>query len=78
MCTARDGFYAGKKICLKEKFRCDNYLQCEDGRDEEDCDEEYAKKGIFKRDHRHICQSPFLKVIKGNRTSKFFPVRAIR
>ena len=37
-CTARDGEWAKKKICVGKKFLCDNYLQCEDGKDEEDCE----------------------------------------
>ena len=80
MCTARDGKFAGKKICVEKKFQCDNYLQCEDGKDEEDCEEEYKKKRIFKRDHRYICKSPFLNVTTSgeNKTNKFFPMRAIR
>ena len=79
MCTARDGKFAGKKICVEKKFQCDNYLQCEDGKDEEDCEEEYKKKGIFKRDQRIICRSPFLRISnEKNETGKFFPMRAIR
>ena len=30
MCTARDGKFAGKKICVEKKFQCDNYVLCED------------------------------------------------
>ena len=35
MCTARDGKWAGKKICVPEKFRCDNFLQCLGAEDED-------------------------------------------
>ena len=75
MCTARDGKFAGKKVCLEEKYKCDNFLQCEDGKDEEDCEREYLDKGIFTRNDWHRCRSPFLNI---TRTGKFFPMRAIR
>ena len=79
MCTARDGRFAGKKICVEKKFQCDNYLQCEDGTDEKDCKTEYKRRGIFKRDHDFICTSLFLYTInETNQTDKFFPMRAIR
>ena len=79
MCTARDGKFAGKKICVEKKFQCDNYLQCEDGKDEEMCEEEYKKKGFFTRDERVICRSPFLNITsEENKKGKFFPIRAIR
>ena len=81
MCTARNGRFtrAGRKICVEKRFQCNNYLQCQDGKDEEDCEEEYKKKRIFKRDHRYICKSPFLNIITGeNKTERFFPMRAIR
>ena len=79
MCTARDGKFAGKKICVEKKFQCDNHLQCEDGKDEEDCEEEYKKKGIFTRDQRVICRSPFLNITsEENKKGKFFTMRAIR
>ena len=76
MCTARDGRFAGKKICVDKKFQCDNYPQCEDGKDEEMCEEKYKKKGIFKKEQRVTCKSPFLNI--SNATGKFFPMRAIR
>ena len=79
MCTARDGRLAGWEICVEKKFQCDNYLQCEDGKDEEGCEEEYTRKKLFKRDHDFICKIPFLKIkTEKNTTSKFFPMRAIR
>ena len=79
MCTARDGRFARKKICVEKKFQCDNHLQCKDGKDEEKCEEDYKKKGIFTREHRIICRSPFLIITsEENQTGKFFPVRAIR
>merc|ERR1712012_1136645 len=78
MCTARDGKFAGTKICVEKKFQCDNHLQCEDGKDEEMCEEEYKKKRIFKRDQRIICRSPFLRISnEKNETGKFFPMRVI-
>ena len=77
-CTARDGEWAKKKICVGKKFLCDNYLQCEDGKDEEDCELQYKEKGIFSREHRHICKSPFLNITRGIESGKFFPMRAIR
>ena len=43
------------------------------------CEEEYRKKGIFQRDQRIICRSPFLNITsEENKTGKFFPIRAIR
>ena len=79
MCTARDGKFAGKKVCLEEKYKCDNFLQCEDGKDEEDCEKEYLDKGIFTRNDWHRCKSPFLVTrTEENKTGKFFPMRAIR
>ena len=79
MCTARDGKFAGKKICVEKKFQCDNYVLCEDGKDEENCEEEYKKKRIFTRDQRVICRSPFLNITsEENKTGKFFTMRAIR
>ena len=68
---------AKKKICVGKKFLRDNYLQCEDGKDEEDCELQYKEKGIFSREHRHICKSPFLNITRGIESGKFFPMRAI-
>ena len=76
MCTARDGRWAGRKICLEKRFQCDNYVQCEDARDEQGCEEEYLRKKIFTRNDRFVCPSPFLET--KNKAGKFFPMRAIR
>ena len=73
-CTARAGKWAGFKICLDKKFKCDNYVQCEDAKDEENCEKEYLDRGIFTHDQRHRCQHPFLET----KTGKFFPMRAVR
>ena len=79
MCTARDGKLAGKKICVPEKFRCDNFLQCLNVEDEDNCEEEYRREKIFTRNDRHVCKSPFLVTrTEENKTGKFFPMRAIR
>ena len=78
MCKARDGKWAGENICLKKKFLCDNYIQCEDGKDEEHCEGEYLRKRIFPRDYRYVCRSLSLNISRENETGKFFPVRAIR
>ena len=79
ICTARDGRYAGNKICLEKKFLCDNHVQCEDGKDEEECEKEYVKKRIFTTDHKYICKSPYLEVRnEDNKTGRFFPIRAVR
>lgn len=79
MCTARDGRFAGKKICVEKKFQCDNHLQCQDGKDEDMCEEEYEKKRIFTRDQRVICRSPFLNITsEENKKGKFFTMRGIR
>ena len=42
----RDEELAKKKICVGKKFLCNNYLQCEDGKDEEDCEQQYKTKSI--------------------------------
>lgn len=75
-CTARAGRWAGLEVCLEKKFQCDNYVQCEDARDEEGCEEDYVAKGIFTRNDRFLCPSPFLEI--KSKTGKFFPMRAIR
>merc|ERR1712025_935110 len=62
------------KICLEEKFKCDNYVQCEDASDEFGCEEEYVFRGIFSISQRYNCQDPYLET----KTGKFFPMRAIR
>ena len=80
MCTARDGSkWSGKKICVPEKFRCDNILQCLNAEDEENCEEEYRLKKIFTRNDRYLCKSPYLETrTEENKAGKFFPMRAIR
>ena len=78
MCTARDGKFAGKKICVEKKFQCDNFLQCEDGKDEEACEEEYKKKGTFKKDHHFICNKPYINISNDTDSGKFYPMRAER
>ena len=79
MCTARDGKFAGKKICVEKKFQCDNHLQCQDGKDEEMCEEEYKTKRIFTMDELIICRSPFLNITsEENKKGKFFTMRGIR
>ena len=78
VCTARDGYWAGREICLEKRYRCDNFLQCEDGSDEVDCEETYQSKNIFTKDHLFMCKSPFLTIkSKQNKTGKFFPMRGI-
>ena len=79
MCTARDGWWAGFKICVEKRFQCDNYVQCEDARDEDNCKEEYLRKGIFTRNDQFLCPSPYMVTsTEENKTGKFFPMRAIR
>ena len=79
-CIARGGKLAGKKICVdsnfNETFRCDNFIQCEDASDEDNCEEEYLRKGIFTHNDRHRCKSPYLDT--KSKTGKFFPMRGIR
>ena len=77
MCRARDGRSAGKNICLEKKFVCDNYLQCEDGKDENDCEEEYVRKRVFPRNYNNRGNSPFLVIQKeAKEIGKFNPQRA--
>ena len=79
MCTARAGRWAGETICLEKRFQCDNYVQCEDARDEDNCEEEYLNRGIFTHNDRFLCPSPYLEVLPNtSKTWKFFPMRAIR
>ena len=43
------------------------------------CEKEYMRKGLHRRDHHHICRSPFLETkADDNKTGRFFPFRAIR
>ena len=77
MCRARDGRSAGKNICVEKKFVCDNYLQCEAGEDEDDCEEEYVRKRVFPVNYGYRCKSPFLVIQKeANETGRFYPQRA--
>ena len=77
MCRARDGRSARKNICVEKKFVCDNYLQCEDGKDEDDCEEEYVRKRVFPRNYDYRCKSPFLVTqTEANETGRFYPQRA--
>ena len=79
LCTARDGRYAGFKICVGKKFHCDNFLQCEDGADEAHCEAEYQQKQMFTSDQKYICRSPYLEVRnEENETGRFFPMRGVR
>ena len=78
LCTARDGKFAGKKICVEKKFQCDNYLQCEDGKDEEQCEREYKKKVTFKKDHHFICRNTYMNISNDTGSGKFYPMRAVR
>ena len=79
MYRAKDGKWAGANICLKKKFLCDNFIKCEDGKDDEHCEDEYLRKGIFLRDHHYVCRSLSLNISnEKNETGKFFPIRAIR
>ena len=74
MCRARDGRSAGKNICLEKKFVCDNYLQCEDGKDENDCEKEYVRKRVFPRNYNNRGNSPFLVIQKeAKEIGKFNP-----
>ena len=75
-CTARSGRWAGEKICVGRRFRCDNHPQCLDAEDEHDCLQEYVNRGIFTTSEKHLCRSPYLEI--KNKTAKFFPSRGIR
>ena len=84
MCTARSipqryKEYGVSKICLGEKFLCDNFIRCEDGKYEEKCEQEYEKKRTFPKGYHFVCRSPYLNISnEKNETGKFFPMRAIR
>ena len=77
MCRARDGRSAGKNICLEKKFVCDNYLQCEDGKDENDCEKEYVRQRVSPGNYNYRYKSPFLVTQnEANGTGRFYPQRA--
>ena len=72
MCTARDGKWAGRKICLEEKYRCDNFVQCTEAEDEYNCKARYFEKGIFSKNDRYVCKSPSVPLkTKKNTTGKY-------
>ena len=79
ICTARSGKWAGHRICLEKKFQCDNHVQCEDARDEENCETIYLEKKLFPKDAQYVCKSPLLVTrTERNESGKFFPMRAVR
>ena len=53
----------GIKTCFKNS-KCNLHAQCDPtqgskvAEDEEDCNEEYARKGLFPREATYRCQSP--------------------
>ena len=62
-CIARSGKWEGQKICVEEKFICDNTLQCMGGEDEDEirfgCKEKYFEKNIFKKSEQFVCHRTF-------------------
>ena len=78
-CRARDGRFKGELIFVEESFICDNSLQCEDGADETECDEEYVRKKIFTINDKHRCNSVYLNFTRADgSTDLFYPQRGIR
>ena len=61
--------------CIREDKYSDGDVDCRNRADEEIFQTE---KGIFSREHRHICKSPFLNITRGIESGNFFPMRAIR
>ena len=47
----------GTEICVEENSpsKCDRHPQCEDGEDERGCEEEYIRKGFFKKTETFRC-----------------------
>ena len=76
-CTARNGRWKGKTICLDEKYICDNTLQCEEGEDEapvrQSCRKEYVRKKIFLAGETFPCPTHNL-TINGSKIP-FAPLR---
>ena len=44
----------------------------------EQCEEEYKKKGTFKKDHHFICRNTYMNINNASGSGKFFPMRGIR
>ena len=47
----------GTTVCVDKGSRCDLVPICDDGRDEQDCKEEYLRKGLIQRGADFECQS---------------------
>ena len=50
--------FKGAPVCLEKEHRCDQIPNCDDGRDENDCREEYLRKGLTHPDADFECESP--------------------
>ena len=50
--------FKGTQVCLEKEHRCDQIPNCDDGRDENKCREEYLRKGLTHPDADFECESP--------------------
>ena len=49
--------FKGTPVCLEKEHRCDQIPNCDDGRDEKDCQEEYLRKGLSQPGADFECES---------------------
>ena len=50
--------FKGTQVCFEKEHRCDQIPNCDDGRDEQDCQEEYLRKGLSQPGADFECKSP--------------------
>ena len=50
--------FKGEQVCLEKEHRCDQIPNCDDGRDEKDCQQEYLRKGLSQPGADFECESP--------------------